>query len=519
MAAVDALITRQKKAEGIAQTHWSHMREVYYWFDPSRYATVVGGQADGQKTNRALYSHIFDDTGPNSFHDGAAQIAEAVHPWDQVWAAWSPAMDAENDKVQAEQLRQIADRAIDVCFQLIKRSNLDVEAVKSHKDFFVCGGFLLVEPDPTKPNRVRCTALEPMNMAIEESYGTITGYFMKKSVSARELPFMFSGKPSFSDETAKLIDDANTGDEKVEICISYTLDSKTKRWKLCTFETKARHVIEEDEDKYSRIICYRDNVSAGQAWGSGAASRMLATVKTCNKVVELVLKNASIAVTGIWQAEDDGVLNPANLKLVPGSIIPKAAGSSGLTPLEAPGRFDVSDLVLTDLRDMIKRAFYVTKVEERDMTAREYGGRVSQQMRDMRAVYGMLRSDFAESLMLRFMEIAEKMGMIETAEFEQIMNFALTGPLAQDVAGDEIERLLRTHGTLTQMFGPEMSAGLMEWQEAVPWVVQKHHSPMELFKDGAQIQELGDQVAQMAAQMMAQQMAAQGGPPEEGMPV
>ena len=63
----------------------------------------------------------------------------------------------------------------------------------------------------------------------------------------------------------------------------------------------------------------------------------LPDIKTANKVVELILKNASIAVTGIWLADDDGVLNPANVKLVPGSIIPKAVGSAGLTPAAGAG--------------------------------------------------------------------------------------------------------------------------------------------------------------------------------------
>ena len=44
------------------------------------------------------------------------------------------------------------------------------------------------------------------------------------------------------------------------------------------------------------------------------------------------------------------MLNPGTVRLVPGAIIPKAAGSAGLTPLAAPGKFDVSQLVLQDLR-------------------------------------------------------------------------------------------------------------------------------------------------------------------------
>ena len=57
--------------------------------------------------------------------------------------------------------------------------------------------------------------------------------------------------------------------------------------------------------------------------------KALPDIRTANKVVELVLKNASIAVTGIWQADDDGVLNPGTVRLVPGTIIPKAPGSAG----------------------------------------------------------------------------------------------------------------------------------------------------------------------------------------------
>ena len=102
--------------------------------------------------------------------------------------------------------------------------------------------------------------------------------------------------------------------------------------------------------------------------------KALPDIKTANKVVELVLKNASIAVTGIWQADDDGVLNPATIRLIPGSIIPKAVGSAGLKPLDAPGRFDVSDLVLSDLRDRIRRCLLADRlgqVDQPGMTATE----------------------------------------------------------------------------------------------------------------------------------------------------
>ncbi|MBO4745503.1 MAG: phage tail protein, partial [Alphaproteobacteria bacterium] len=80
-------------------------------------------------------------------------------------------------------------------------------------------------------------------------------------------------------------------------------------------------------------LIFRWAVSSGEQYGVGPILRALPDIKTANKVVELVLKNATIAVSGIWQADDDGVINLSNINLTPGAIIPKAVGSSGLTPL------------------------------------------------------------------------------------------------------------------------------------------------------------------------------------------
>ncbi|MBP5795008.1 MAG: phage tail protein, partial [Alphaproteobacteria bacterium] len=98
-------------------------------------------------------------------------------------------------------------------------------------------------------------------------------------------------------------------------------------------------------------LIFRWNLCSGELYGRGPVLRALPDIKTANKVVELVLKNATIAVSGIWQADDDGVINLQNINLTPGAIIPKAVGSSGLTPLTCGANFDVSQLVLSDLRD------------------------------------------------------------------------------------------------------------------------------------------------------------------------
>ena len=102
------------------------------------------------------------------------------------------------------------------------------------------------------------------------------------------------------------------------------------------------------------------------------------------------------------------MLNPANIKLIPGSIIPKAVGSAGLTPLEAPGRFDVSQLVLDDLRKRIRHALMADALGQIDaprMTATEVLERSAEMGRILGATYGRLQSELLTPLIQRGLAI------------------------------------------------------------------------------------------------------------------
>ncbi|WP_428246757.1 portal protein [Ferrovibrio sp.] len=134
-------------------------------------------------------------------------------------------------------------------------------------------------------------------------------------------------------------------------------DAVRKQWivEVQPLEKDGEQPIFRAERRRRRRIAFRMAKAAKRAWGFGPGRRVFPDAHTANKTVELTLKNASLAVSGIWQAEDDGVLNPANIKLVPGAIIPKASGSSGLTPLAPAGRFDVGQVVLADTRGQVQR--------------------------------------------------------------------------------------------------------------------------------------------------------------------
>ena len=161
-------------------------------------------------------------------------------------------------------------------------------------------------------------------------------------------------------------------------------------------------------------------------------------IKTANKVVELVLKNATIAVTGIWQADDDGVLNPATNNLTPGTIIPKSVGSVGLTPLEVPGRFDVSEIGLEDLRGRIRKALLADKLGQTNapkMTSTEVLERASDMARVLGATYGRLQSELLTPLVTRAVSIVNRRGETNGLHIDgRIIDLEYQSPLARQQA-------------------------------------------------------------------------------------
>ena len=188
-------------------------------------------------------------------------------------------------------------------------------------------------------------------------------------------------------------------------------------------------------------IIFRWSVASGEQYGRGPVLRALPDIKTANKVVELVLKNATIAVSGIWQADDDGVINLSNINLTPGAIIPKAVGSSGLTPLTSGANFDVSQIVLKDLRERIRHTMLADRLgllSEKEMTATEIMARSADMVRILGATYGRLLHEFIRPLVERGLQILSRRGIIDQITLNSDAELKYIAPIAQMAAAETI---------------------------------------------------------------------------------
>ena len=385
----------------------------------ARHASAAERRRPLEATWQACYDHalpahgaapLFDATAADAAEQLAASLlAELAPPWSR-WFALAPArgMDAEAEQALAATLTEVADTLPGH----LDRSNFALELHQAFLDLVVAGtGVLSIEEAPPgETSALRFRAVPLREAVLEEGgSGRLDTVFRALRLTAEELHLRFpsSALPlSYGEDGAKLrVVEAAWPDPRSGHRFAAVLDAEDGPPVLLASGLFAENPF----------VAFRWLKLPGESYGRGPVAKALPDIRTANKVVELILKNASIAATGIWQAEDDGVLNPATIRLVPGAIIPKAAGSAGLTPLAAPGNFDVSQLVLRDLRERIRGALLadrIAQVERAAMTATEVMERSATAARLLGATYGRLQVELLTPLIARCLAVLRRRGEI-----------------------------------------------------------------------------------------------------------
>lgn len=356
---------------------------------------------------------LFDSTAADAAEQLAASLlAELTPPWSR-WFGLVPGRPLRDSPRHQEAARALEDAATTLQGHF-DRSNFVIEMHQAFLDLVVAGtGVLLVEEAPLgEASALRFTAVPLRSAVLEEGVsGRLDTVWRQFRLTAAAIRRRHPNAP-LPPELARA---ATTDDPTTHALVEAVWPERHGVRYAALLAGDPPTTLAEGRFTESPCIAFRWLKAPGELYGRSPVMKALPDIRTANKVVELVLKNASIAVTGIWQAEDDGVLNPATVKLVPGAIIPKAHGSSGLTPLAAPGNFDISQLVLTDLRTRIRSALLADRLappQDAKMTATEVLERGAQTARLLGATYGRLQAELLTPLVTRCLSILRRRGEV-----------------------------------------------------------------------------------------------------------
>ena len=259
------------------------------------------------------------------------------------------------------------------------------------------------------------------------------------------------------------------------------------------------------------FVCFRWSPSSGEVYGRGPLINALAAIKTCNITVEMILENAQMAMAGIYQMEDDGVVNPDTINLVPGTIIPKAMGSAGLTPITPAGNFNVSQLILSEMRTNIKEALYNQMLGDPNKTpasATEVAERMADLSRRMGAAFGRLQAELVQPVLQRVIYILKKQGRIEIPTVNgREVKIRSVSPLAQAQNNQDIATVGRFLEMMQSAFGPQITPVIIDPEQVAVYLAKKFSMPDTLIRDEEQRKQISQMMQQLASQAQGAEVA------------
>lgn len=422
------LLARYKKAQ-TRRSHWQPL-----WDEAYRYALPQRDHRDDNDAPGARkMDRLFDGTALDAVEKlSASLLGNLTPPWTQ-WFGLKPGPDL--DPAEAETLAPVLEKAAKTIQAHFDRSNFIVEIHQCFLDLVVGGTASLAfeEASPGGFSAFKFNAVPMNNIVLEEGEsGRLNTSYRPLSLTLAEI----SAQYPLAELPAKMTEEGTRNPQQKFELLETIIPNENGRYdyKVCLAEDQQPVLMQQGHFAESPVISFRWLKSPGEIYGRSPVMKALPDIKTANKVVELILKNASIAVTGIWQADDDGVLNPANIELKPGTIIPKALGSKGLTPLEMPGRFDVSELILDDLRARIRHALLADTlgpVSAPKMTATEVIERASEMALLLGATYGRLQNELITPLILRAYSILRRRGEVPDINIDgRLVELDYRSPLA-----------------------------------------------------------------------------------------
>ena len=502
---VKELIEREAKAQA-RKDEWRSIYEDCYEFAlPQR--NLYSGYYEGKVAGKGKMARVFDSTAIHSTQRFANRLQAGLFPPYKQWCRLEPGSAIPEQDQDAAQ--EALDRYNVRMFETLRQTNFDLAMGEFLMDLAVGTAVMMITPgDETTP--IRFNSIPQYLVAIEEgSYGNVDNVYRKLRVKAEAL------QTEFPDVKMSVeLDDAMTRspEKELELVDAVILDQETGRYHYHVIWPAKKQELVYREMRSSPFVVARYTKVAGEVYGRGPLVTAISDIKTLNKTLELLLKNASLAIAGVYTAADDGVLNPQNVKIQPGSIISVArnGGAQGpsLTPLPKAGDFNVSQIVINDLRMNIKKIMMDDTLPPDNMSARsatEISERTRELATNLGSAFGRMITEILVPIVSRTLYVLDQQGMIDLPLRVNGIEVKVTpvSPLAQAQKLQEINDVMQ-YMQIANSMGPQGQTTVAV-DRVLKFIAERLGISQELLATPQEQQMMMQQLQQMMAPPEAQQ--------------
>ena len=501
------IIKRLEQLESIRQPN------VDVWQDCFKYSYPLRAQgfynelttADNGKSKRA---DLTDSTTTEAVRILVSHIIEGMTPANSLWFGLTVGQESDAEK------RWLSNAARFI-WENIHNANFDGEAFEALVDA-VCAGWFVLYIDEAKEGgyRFQQWPIQQCYIAASQPGRPVDTVYRRFKLTAAQAKREYGEE--ISDDIKKALNE-NKPDTEFEFC--HAIEPRTEGskgaklarnlpFKSCHTEVKSKKLVRESG--YHEFPCAvpRWMKLPGSPYAVGAVFDALPDSKTVNEIRRLMLANLDMSLGGLWIAEDDGVLNPRNIKIGARRVI-VANSVDSMKELRSSADFNTGFVSEERIQAQIRKilmADLLPPLEGQPRTAAEIYARLAHIRKMLGPVFGRLQSEYLQPLIERCFGIAYRAGVLgDPPDSLAGRNFSVkyNSPLARAQKLDEVAAIDQYVAGAAQMaeIRPDILDNV-DLDKAMRFKAEALGVPMDLVPDEEAVQQIREQRAQQQKQEM-----------------
>ena len=408
---------------------------------------------------------IFDETALVALSDFVSRIHQGVIPSHLMWFRLEPGPEIQ-DPVQRKELQAQLDIVGRFIWDAIVNSNFVNEAQEVLTDIAVGWSTLII--DDGIDGKLLSFKCVPQCQTFWDTGGPnkeVDGVFrVREKVRIKDIKVIWPDATISEALQGKAEGDPEATTNLVEASYRNWEDPRTPvyYYQVVAGEDKSLVIDNEDRGLGARpYITPRWSVAAGEIYGRGPLVSALPAIRTTNLVTEMILENSQMAISGLWQVDDDGSINVDNVEIVPGAVYARPPDSRGLERTDSPSNFNVADIVLSNQQENIRKALFAQNLGPLDQTPRsatEIQARMQDLAEQTAGPAGRLKAEWLDRMIQRIVWLFTRAGLLEMpiVDGRQVRVIAKS-PLVRAQRFEEIDRIRGFAGDVVGMLGPQAS--------------------------------------------------------------
>ena len=498
---LDMLIKRHSNAKKSFFEYRSILDESYKYALPDKgyFNTLSSGKRNVE---------IYDSTailGLGTYADKLQQ--NMVPPWRE-WFKLVPGSEIPEDF--HKDIQPKLDEISKIIYDHVNHSNFNTIINEAFQDVGISTGIITCEEGDGIESSLMFKSVGVEDVSLECSQnGIIDNVYRTFRIKIRDIESTINGAKLTATLLKKLSEDDNAEVELIECVVK----NDNKKFDHVVYYESEKEIVMHSEDDTNPFIVFRERVTSKGVYGMGRIIQLLKDIKVLNKIAEMELRNAGLAISGVYTANDDGVLNPYNVKLVPGTVIPVASNSNtnpSLRPLERSGDFQISTLKIDQKQELIQKVLFgvalgsITKTPVR--TATEIDARSSENFEMTSSAFSRFQTELLEKLIKRMVDVLKKAGKIQPIVVDgKEITIKFTSPLAKQQDRLDVGNITE-YAQVMAMTGipPQEISRHVKFEDVPRYIAENMGIPGKLLRTTQEVEFQTIQQAQ-AQQLQAEQ--------------